>query len=298
MRLAGLLFVALVFAACDPESPLRAAAESDAELSHDINEPPTRVPVLGPIPGSEGSCPNGVRNPRLDVLVILDDSQSMQDSQTEMKQQAARLVGRLAQLNLDYHLALTTTSLDGARRVPGALVQAGAVKVITRKDSLNAARDFWALLDAVDTKGGAQEYGLLTASLALSTSAQQHTMKDEFGNPHLVAGALDPDFVRPDARTLVVIISDEDDESTVPTHPRELLALRPAKADLRVVAIVDPSDGPKQGCKSSSAWTGTPAYHDAMMALDGRGQIVDFCAELEHTVDLVALLALEQSCAE
>lgn len=294
----GALIALIIFCACDNESPLKPAQETAEEIYLDGQSPPDHIPALGNLPGEDAACPDGVKNPRLDVLVILDDSTSMEDSQSEMKQQAARFVGRLTQLGLDYHLALTTTSLDGARRTPGALVAVGDTKVIARKDSLVAAQDFWKLLDAVDTKGAAQEFGVLTAALALSPSNERYALTDEFGRSEMRSGQRDPDFFRNDARTLVVIISDEDDSSTVPTDSQALISQRPGSADLRVVAVVDPSDGPKQGCKRSSAWTGTPIYHDAMNALGGRGQVVDFCAELQESVDFVALLALQQACAD
>jgi len=48
----------------------------------------------------------------------------------------------------------------------------------------------------------------------------------------------------------------------------------------------------------SSAWTGAPRYHEAMNALNGRGNVIDFCASLDVAVDSVALLALKNDCAE
>ena len=277
--------------------PMRIPRDVPDRASLAGNNPPAQMPRLDPLPGSEGACENGMTNPALDILIILDDSRSMADSQTAMKEQSARLVGRLTQLGLDYHLALTTTSLDGSRRGPGALVTAGRTKVVTPGDTLGAAQAFWHLLDEVDTGGGVDEYGILTAAVALAAPTEQLTRYDEFGRSRTVSGARDPEFIRDNARTLVIIISDEDDGSTVPAHPHFLLQQRPKPEDLRVVAIVDPGAGPKQGCKKSSAWSGTPTYHDGVAALAGRGQIIDFCADFGTSVDLIALLALQQVCA-
>jgi hypothetical protein len=134
------LLIALSLAGACDDASLHPAEQSPEQTVLNGKEPPDAMPPLTPLPGSDTSCPNGQVNPKVDVLFIIDDSMSMTNSQALMKQQASRLIGRLTQMQLDYHIALTTTSLDGARRVPGALVSSQGVKVISRTDSLSDAR--------------------------------------------------------------------------------------------------------------------------------------------------------------
>lgn len=255
---------------------------------------PRQLAVAEDIPGARSACENGVTTAKLDVLFVIDDSVSMADTQAALKEQITRFVARFAQLRFDYRLAVTTTSLDGRKRPPGALVSCDGVKVVTGDDPKRAAQDFATVLGCVDTKGSDDEYGVLAATLALMPEEHAVTRADRFAGELRWDGARDTDFLRADARTLVVIVSDEDDRSDMALDVDALRAQIPQ--DFRLVAVVDPAPGPKQGCASTNAWEGAPNYHAALQRLAARGTLVDFCSDVATTVDMVALEALRLSC--
>ena len=285
----------IVVAGCDYEAPLRQAPIlNDGALR---GHAPDELPVFPELPGLYEACPSGYSDGKLDVLIVMDDSASMTNTQFKMKQQAARMISRLTQLKFDYHLALTTTSLDG-HGPAGSLLSVDGVRVIKPGNPLASANQFASLLDQVTVSGSSAEFGILTAAIALSPSTQAFTRIDEYNRSRTLLGARDEEFFRDDAKLFVVIISDEDDRSTMSAHPQALLATKSRPEDISVVAVVDPSSGPSRGCNETSAWTGAPRYHEGIAALGGRGTIVDFCASLDVFVDTVALLALKQDCAD
>jgi hypothetical protein len=158
-------------------------------------------PLLVPLTG------RGVTNPRqqdqfeqeptdkVDVLFVIDDSCSMEDDQTALAANFSSFIRTANIRSVDFRLGVTTTNVFASSNgtSPGELV--GPVLDGSRS---NLASEFAAQAN-VGIEGSATEAGLEAMLLALQRSEQ---------------GFLDnQDLFRLDAAWVVVIVSDEDDQS-------------------------------------------------------------------------------------
>lgn len=134
--------------------------------------------------------------PRIDALVILDSSCSMNDEQPLVQTQLPRLLSDLVGAGVDFHLGLTTTDVDPGG--PGGRLL-GAPSYLDSSTPDGAA--VWASRIAVGTSGSGFDQGLEAARLALSAPL---VTTDNLG------------FLRQDASLLVLFVSDEDDASSGP----------------------------------------------------------------------------------
>lgn len=151
-----------------------------------------------------------LQQPKADILLVIDDSCSMEDKQTSLANNFASFIQYANTTNTDFQLGVITTSQDAQPCVPlvacigvageGKLVTRGTVGPILRPSTPNLAQAF-ATLVAVGTSGDVDESGLSTATMALT--------------PPRIAGE-NAGFLRPDANLAVVVISDAGDQSPQP----------------------------------------------------------------------------------
>lgn len=129
-------------------------------------------------------------NNKVDILFVMDDSSSMTRYQDALSEQMATMVGTLSAMGMDYHIAVTSTSV-GTGFTGGKLI--GSPKYLT-----NATPNAGAALTArVRVGSGADlEQGLLSVKNALSNLTGES------------AG-----FLREDAMLAVIVMSTEDDYS-------------------------------------------------------------------------------------
>ena len=146
----------------------------------------------------------------VDVLFVVDDSASMDEEQAQLVASFDGFTGVLEQSYADFRLGVVTTDPDAAATFTGPVLS---------PDTADLAGSFAAAV-AVGTDGSRDEQGL---SRALSAA-----------NP-----AINPDFLRDEARLAVVVFSDEDDHSpeSVDWYLHELNVLAGAEG-LAVHAIV------------------------------------------------------------
>lgn len=186
------------------------------------------------VPGqSITDCQQGVllAGPALtDILFVVDDSGSMAAEQQRLADAFAAFIDRLARnpVRIDYQIGVTNTSVDqpicdldgrgfcldtwtlrtrypsGAPYPAGALVAADGGPRLLRAGSPTLTADFAANV-AVGTLGSGKEQGLRAIRLALSDR---------------LADGGSTGLLRPGARLLVVLVSDEDDCSDSGTDPR------------------------------------------------------------------------------
>jgi hypothetical protein len=178
-------------------------------------------------------CQQGVVLPGpvlTDILFVVDDSGSMAAEQQRLASAFAAFIARLAQSPIanDYQIGVTTTSVDlplcdldrqgtcrptwtlqtaypgGAPYPAGALVSAGGAPRLLRAGAPGLAADFAANV-AVGTAGAGKEQGLRALHLALSER---------------LADGANAGLLRPGARLLVVLVTDEDDCSDSGTDPK------------------------------------------------------------------------------
>ncbi|MCC6809238.1 MAG: choice-of-anchor D domain-containing protein [Deltaproteobacteria bacterium] len=219
--------------------------EYSAELiieTNDPRNPSPRVTLVGVgeqdcVAYSETYTSKVTVDNKVDVLFVIDESYSMNDTQESVKFYAKSFVQELNNptLPVDFHIGAISTDLDASGR-SGKLVSAtftsGAfseqIKIITRNSLIGApnaadrgpVKAFEHLMDQFNTNGSSDEYGFAAVAVALTTGGN-YTFTNEWGSPKTVAGAANlstsadlskPNgFLRPDARFYAIIITDADD---------------------------------------------------------------------------------------
>ncbi|MCO4745297.1 MAG: hypothetical protein KC912_10960 [Proteobacteria bacterium] len=145
----------------------------------------------------------------VDILLVVDNSCSMQPYQTRLGQNFSQFISWFVDGNIDYQIAVTTTSITPSNEQcsaaelarippPGQLVQDTIITAATP----DAATVFNSLVN-VGTCGSASEMGLEAGRLALS-------------EPNL-SGA-NAGFLRPEASLSMIFVSDEQDGSPLPVN--------------------------------------------------------------------------------
>jgi hypothetical protein len=175
-----------------------------------------------------------MKRPMKDVLFVIDDSSSMGEEQASLTKNLQSFMNWAVRLNVDYHIAVTTTdtSQTGAR-APGC-IRGTTHKVVTQKIP-NPIATFANNIN-VGTNGSSLEQGLEAAYQAFQ--------------PKALAGC-NKGFYRKNAALEVIIVSDEPDQSpqTVQFYVSFFKALKGIRnLDLiRASAVVGP---PPSGCRN------------------------------------------------
>jgi hypothetical protein len=132
-------------------------------------------------------------NNKVDILFISDDSASMTTYRQQMALQASAIVTRLNQMGMDYHLAVTSTSVGGGF-AGGTFI--GSPSYLTNKTS-DLANQLATHL-SFNVPGSDLERGLLSMTTALSPTNL----------------ANNPGFLRSDALLAIIVMSDDEDYSS------------------------------------------------------------------------------------
>lgn len=160
---------------------------------------------------------------KADVLMVIDDSCSMDDKQMLLASNFNSFIQFAVSANVDYHMAVTTTTValseqfclppfgcgsnvnqsvapGGAFHAIAAIGTSPAVGPILKPSTSNVADAFRSLV-RVGTNGSGTEQGLETAVLALTPP---------------LSTAANAGFLRADANLAVVVVTDADDQSPQP----------------------------------------------------------------------------------
>jgi hypothetical protein len=206
--------------------------------------------------------------PKADLLLVIDNTSSMEQEQAALAEQLASILTELDDLGVGWHLGVVTMDLAG----PEAGWLRGSPWVLTPDTPDRDAR--FAEMTAVGTEGGGPEAGLAAALEALDLS--------DPGEPN--AG-----FRRPDALLHVVFVSDADDQSEgwLGEAPDSVFLSRlAAEVDqtglpARASGVVGP---PPLGCTSVNGEAQAAERYDAVAAGAG-GVTVSICSpDLELVV--------------
>jgi hypothetical protein len=135
----------------------------------------------------------------VDILLIVDDSGSMEGEQVKLAAGFAEFVEFFDVADVDYHIAVTTTDMT-AEGLRGELVEVDGTRVIDR-DTEDAETVFRAMVE-VGILGSGLEKGLETALRALTEP---------------LASGENAGFLREDALLSVIFVTDEEDASPGPT---------------------------------------------------------------------------------
>ncbi|MEC8380026.1 MAG: hypothetical protein VXZ96_06885 [Myxococcota bacterium] len=168
--------------------------------SNDPDEPQAVVNVLGQ--GASGALYEESfqqsYDPILDVLWVVDNSESMSNAIDNVRTNFESFIGEFLALNLDYQMAAVTTDMvnpDQSGKIQGQMIDASMSE--SQAESL--------FLSAVNAgaQGSANEKGLEATKAALSSPLINSTN----------AG-----FLRNNAALSVIVVSDEDDASSINTN--------------------------------------------------------------------------------
>lgn len=225
--------------------------------SNDPDEPTTEVPLLGV--GAEDAIFEEVYAQQdagaVDVLFVVDNSGSMSGELNALAGAFSTFISSFINLGLDYHIGVVTTDMDSASqsgRLVGAFIDENtpnATGVFTQQAAQGAA-------------GSGDERGMDAAKAALTAPLIQSEN----------AG-----FLRTDANLAIVVVSDEDDSSTIRANAFAtwLEALKPDPAMTSFSGMVGPDGGgliPTPACplfSGDSDADHAPRYHDAIALTGG-----------------------------
>jgi len=236
---------------------------------------------------------------RVDVLFVIDDSESTADDQQAINASANAFFSALVAGGADYHVGVTTTDY---KKKHGMLVaSAGGEKVVTPATGVDLFRQ---ILAQVDTSGNTAEYGFATIGTALTESAGMFSDGSFAFGP----GAADNSFLRTDAGFYAIIVSDADDSTGNETDVAQYIAKMqgmPPGFKARVVsnpaenfgiyAIVDPGLE-KATCGGLVDNRGTPIYHSAIAALGASGELISLCSDVDVTLKALGSTIAKPRC--
>lgn len=188
------------------------------------------------------------QEPPADVLLVVDNSQSMSEEQARLAENFGSFVELLTTTTADYRLGVTTTDVA----LGGALIGPAITP-----DTVDPVVVFSAQVQ-VGTDGSRDEQGLAMAAMA--------TRED-----------VNPGFLRPEAVTHVVFVSDEDDHSPaadVQTYVDALLQNKPGESVHAHALVGDVPAGCLSGASAADAGT---RYLDVATRLEGLTESI--CAD-------------------
>lgn len=263
----GSLSVAVAF---DPSS----AGPHAGALRIQTNASPS--PIFVPLYGEGGGVTARadvfrVPPPKVDVLFVVDDSATMGPTQDALGNAIPRFADALTRRGADAHLAFVTTDMEEPTR-QGAFY--GTPLVLTSASP--NLREQLVIRARPGIGGSGNETALLAAVTAVS--------------PPLSTG-VNQGFLRSDADLVVVIASEEDEQSpTPPSLGQHLLTLRGASGTgvVRLAGIVGQASAECTGPYGPA--NASPTYAQ-LLALAGAPPGL-FCRPMDEVIDEVADVAL------
>ena len=180
---------------------------------------------------------------KLDIVWVIDNSGSMSDEQSALGSNFSAFINEFIDKNVDFKMAITTTDTSSSSK-KGAMVSGSDTKLTSARAQANPNQfktDFKNLVK-VGTSGSGSERGL---------EASEGFMQ-KYSNS----------WVRQDAYLAVVIISDEEDQSskTVSTYTNYLKSFKGTDGLVKVYSVVDVNN---TNCCQNGIATGSARYKDA-----------------------------------
>ena len=178
--------------------------------------------------GPDSICKNEIfhqsssQSKKIDILWIIDNSGSMSDEQTALGVNFSAFINDFITKDVDFKMAITTTDVSSAAK-KGKMVTGSDTKLTSAKADLNEARfkDDFKNLVKVGTSGSGNEKGLEASEGFMEKYAAS--------------------FIRPDAYLAVVVLSDEEDQSSkaVSYYTNLLKSYKAEEGLVKVYSIVD-----------------------------------------------------------
>ncbi|MBK9324151.1 MAG: VWA domain-containing protein [Bdellovibrionaceae bacterium] len=215
----GLAFC-LILAACSPES-------STMTITPDVVIPPAPKGNKVIVPESVWVTEDGGQkqmefNPQVDILFVIDNSDSMKSAQANLIRSIDRFAERIVKNNVDYHIGVVST-WDSSERFLKAKqdsYQMGDLRFLKDESGQQFDRRYFTPKD---------HSSLLASTLKIGVASYTDggPEVEEFFSPLLASmekvgrGAANEGFFRADSRLVVVFLTDADD-STSQTTPEQV----------------------------------------------------------------------------
>jgi len=177
---------------------------------------------------------------KLDIVWIIDNSGSMSDEQQALGSNFSAFIDDFITKDVDFKMGITTTDTSSSTK-KGQMVSGSDTKLTSAKAKANETQfksDFMNLVK-VGTSGSGNEKGLEASEGFMQKYAAS--------------------FIRPDAYLAVVVLSDEEDQSskTVAQYTDYLKSFKSEAGLVKVYSIVDVN---KTNCCQSGISTGGDRY--------------------------------------
>ena len=215
---------------------------------------------------------------KIDVLWVIDNSDSMQYSQQAIGTNFPTFINTLVSSGVDYHIGVVTTDTSDL----GRLEYGSSNIAVVTSQTTNAESAFIENVN-VGIGGSAQEKAFETAALALGKGLDW--------NPTQNATPPNTDFLRDEAALFIIMVSDENDKSFGPVgyYKRLFESYKGAgnEALISVSAIVGPEP---DGCYSGSV-SAQPGGRYAELALETNGVVTSICDDFNTSLAELSLTA-------
>jgi len=185
---------------------------------------------------------------KYDLLWVVDNSGSMGDEQTTLKNEFNDFVSTLNQRQaINYQMAVTTTDMTNG----GTQGQLVLNKVISSQMT-NPESEFASVINAIGISGSGDERGLAASLVELSKTNSS--------------------LRRPGVPFVLIYVSDENDGSALGTENQILSRLQNLRSPVFVFSIVSPQDN----CNLSNNVYGE-RYVSLAQGLADRGKVLNIC---------------------
>lgn len=150
---------------------------------------------------------------QVDILVVIDNSVSMKDEQSNMASRISNLLDRVQ--GLDWQLGIVTTDMKDAKLGDGRLLQfPNKEYYLTSKLSLATAKDHFGKTIQRQENGHHEEQGIKATYRAIQRALTQKETNDKYNKA----------FFRKKAALAVIVVSDENETGTATANTAAGLA--------------------------------------------------------------------------
>ncbi len=201
------------------------------------------------------------KNDQVDILFVIDNSDSMDEEQAQMAQRFSSFIDRVR--TLDWNIGIVTTTPSHNTHGDGRLLQfPNGQYFLTSKLNVDAVRDYFGKTIQRSENGSNTEEGIRATARAIQRYAKPKEAIDQYHK----------NFFRDNASLSVVVVSDEDESSGAPINKgSELLKLVDttwsSKKKFQFHSIIArPGD---RECLNGNGMTAGYFYADLTLATEG-----------------------------
>ncbi len=222
---------------------------------------------------------------KVDVLWVVDNSQSMAEEQAGLGQSFQTFIDTLTASQVDYHIGIisTDTSTNGQLNKPSGTA-------FIRSDTPDPKNTFVRNV-SVGIQGSRLEMGFASAAMAVGQGTDWSPGRTPTP-PRENQG-----FIRPEASLFIIMVSDEDDKSFGPVgyYSRLFESYKGAGNEslVSVSAIIGPTDqaANKLGCFDAHRGSAMPGFRYAELAAQTGGIVTSICSDFNESLGSLSLTA-------